>query len=316
MSARLHALRDAMSVRSQDLALRRLAEPVAPGEPELVIGQEQSWHGVSLRNIEMRWPSGRACHNITSRKAALWVLIEEVGGRYEHRANLSQPARTTCAGGHAMSLVPAGMEVWGCAQSIRFVQALQVTFDLETAGLALGDRPLAPAFDTPRLMFSNDSIVQIAKLLAAECGDASGHDGLYGESLATALCVELLRIGNTANRPAARGGLAPWQMRRITEYMQAHLSDAIQLSDFAQIAGMSRSHFSQVFRTTTGIPPHRWLLNARICRAQELLLDTKLPLAEVALSTGFADQSHFTKSFQRQIGTSPGTWRRSRRSGP
>jgi AraC family transcriptional regulator len=92
------------------------------------------------------------------------------------------------------------------------------------------------------------------------------------------------------------------------------LGDTIQLSDFAQLVRMSRSHFSHAFRMTTGMPPHRWYLNARICRAQELLMDTALPLADIALQTGFADQSHFTKSFQRQVGTSPGAWRRTTRS--
>ncbi len=102
-------------------------------------------------------------------------------------------------------------------------------------------------------------------------------------------------------------------MRRVSEYMEAHLAEALQLSDFAKLIGMSRSHFSQAFRRSTGMPPHRWHLNARIRRAQELLLDTGVPLADVAYQTGFADQSHFTKIFQRQIGTSPGVWRRERR---
>jgi len=292
----------------------RLPTLAVPGEPHVAVGQERTWSGVSVCTLEMRWPDGSACHEITSQKASLWIILEEVGGRYEHRVAPGEPLRQARTGTHAMSVVPAGMEVWGYSRGIRFVRALRVTFDLEQAGLALGDRRLGPAFAEPRLMFANDSLWQIATLLASECDKPRVVDRLYGESLSTALCVELLRLGATENRPMARGGLAPWQMRRITEYMEAHLSDTIQLSDFAQLAGMSRSHFSQAFRTTTGMPPHRWHLNARIRRAQELLLDTALPLVEIALRTGFADQSHFTKSFQRQVGTSPGAWRRTRRN--
>jgi AraC-like DNA-binding protein len=114
--------------------------------------------------------------------------------------------------------------------------------------------------------------------------------------------------------PVARRDLAPWQMRRITEYTEAHLGHAIKVADFARLAGMSRSHFSRAFRTTTGLPPHRWHLNARIRRAQELLLDNALSLVEIALETGFADQSHFTRCFQHQVGTTPGAWRRTRLS--
>jgi len=292
----------------------RMAKLDVPGEPQVAVGQERSWSGVSVCTMEMRWPDGSACHEITRSRASLWIILEEVGGRYEHRTAPNEPLRSVRTGTHVMSLVPAGMELWGYSRGIRFVRALRITFDLEQAGLALGDRRLAPAFAEPRLMFTNDSLWQIATLLANECDKPRGIDGLYGESLATALCVELLRLGAADNRPVARGGLAPWQMRRITEYMEAHLNETIQLSDFAQLAGMSRSHFSQAFRTSTGMPPHRWHLNARIRRAQELLLDTSLPLVEIALRTGFADQSHFTKSFQRQVGTSPGAWRRSRRN--
>jgi AraC family transcriptional regulator len=295
-------------------AVDRLPKQAPSGEPDVAPGQQLSWGGVSVCELDMRWPEGRARHEITSEQAVLWVVAEQVGGQYEHRTDPNKPPRSPRSGPRVMSLVPPGMELWGYASSIRFVRSVRLTFDLDKAGLALGDRRLGPAFATPRLMFASEPLWQMASLLAGECRKRRGLDGLYGESIATALCVELLRLGETGTQPMTRGGLAPWQMRRITEYMEAHLGDAIQLSDFAQLAGMSRSHFSQAFRTTTGMPPHRWHLNARIRRAQELLLDTGLSLAEIALQTGFADQSHFTKSFQRQAGTSPGAWRRTRRS--
>jgi AraC family transcriptional regulator len=310
MGREFHGMSGAASAIVYDSGSDRMSEMVLPGEPRIVAGPEGSWSGVTLRQTEMHWADGYACHELPCQSATLWVVLEEVGGRYEHRLSRSEPTPSPRAG--AMSLMPAGVELWGYARGIRFVRTLQLTFDMKAAGLVLGDRPLWPAFATPRLMFSSDPIWQITRLLAAESGKPGATDGLYGESLATALCVELLRLAGTENRPVARGGLAPWQMRRISEYMEAHLSDAIQLSDLARVAGMSRSHFSQAFRTTTGMPPHRWHLNARVRRAQELLLDTDLSLAELALETGFADQSHFTKCFQRQIGTSPGAWRRNR----
>jgi len=314
MEIAMHALRGATPLVLPGTVVDRLPKRVVSGQPEVVVGRELSWGGVSVCEMDMRWPDGRARHEITCKQAALWVVTEQVGGQYEHRTDPSEPLPSVRTGPRTMSLVPPDMELWGYAHSIRFVRSLRLTFDLERAGLALGDRRLGPAFAAPRLMFASEPLWQIVSLLAGECRKQSGTDGLYGESIATALCVELLRLGDAGSRPAARGGLAPWQMRRVTEYMEAHLGDAIQLSDFAQLVKMSRSHFSQAFRTTTGMPPHRWHLNARIRRAQELLLDTVHSLAEIALQTGFADQSHFTKSFQRQVGTSPGAWRRTRRS--
>ncbi len=306
--------RGATSVFLPRLDVARSQKRMTSGEPDVMLGQELSWGGVSVCQMDMRWPDGQACHEMTCGHAVLWVVTEQVGGQYEHRTDPNEAVRSSRPGPRMMSLVPPGASLWGYGQSIRLVRTLRITFDLERAGLALGDRRLGPAFAVPRLMFTSESLWQIAALLAGECNKDSGTDGLYGESIATALCVELLRLGDARNEPVARGGLAPWQMRRVTEYMEAHLGDAIQLSDFAQLVGMSRSHFSQAFRTTTGMPPHRWHLNARISRAQELLLDTSLSLADIALQTGFADQSHFTKSFQRQVSTSPGAWRRSRRS--
>lgn len=295
--------------------LRRRTRLRCPsGEPDVVVGEELVWGGVSICEMDLRWPDGFALHDITCQHPVLWVVTEQVGGQYEHRVDPNEPLRPARGGPRIMSLVPPGAPLWGYAHRIRFVRSLRVTFNLAKAGPALGDRRLDPAFAAPRLMFTSEPLWQMTRLLVGECGRRSGVDDLYGESLATALCVELLRLGGAANQPLARAGLAPWQMRRITEYMEGHLGDAIQVSDFAQLAGMSRSHFNQAFRATTGMPPYRWHLHARIRRAQELLLDATLPLAEIALRTGFADQSHFTKIFQRHVGTSPGAWRRTRRN--
>jgi AraC family transcriptional regulator len=62
------------------------------------------------------------------------------------------------------------------------------------------------------------------------------------------------------------------------------------------------------------LPPHRWLLARRIERAQELLLHSALSLDRIAAACGFADQSHFSRVFSRQIGIAPSAWRRQRRS--
>lgn len=112
--------------------------------------------------------------------------------------------------------------------------------------------------------------------------------------------------------PPARGGLAPWQERRAKELMSTHLARQIPLALVAGECRLSVSHFARSFKQCTGKPPHRWLLENRVERAKELLLDPEVSLAEVALDCGFSDQSHFTRVFSRTVGTSPGTWRRLR----
>ena len=78
----------------------------------------------------------------------------------------------------------------------------------------------------------------------------------------------------------------------------------------AEECGLSPRHFARAFRQSTGVPPHRWLMRHRVQRAKELLRRQALSLADIALRCGFADQSHFTRVFSREVGFSPGQWRR------
>lgn len=109
-----------------------------------------------------------------------------------------------------------------------------------------------------------------------------------------------------------RGGLALWQQRRVKEFVDANLDGNMTVMLLARACGLSTKHFSRAFRQSTGLSPHQWLLHRRIDRAKQLLRGT-LPLADLALACGFADQSHFTRVFTRAVGLSPGQWRRTHR---
>jgi AraC-like DNA-binding protein len=111
----------------------------------------------------------------------------------------------------------------------------------------------------------------------------------------------------------ARGGLAPWQESRAKEAMDANLDKEINIARLAYECGLSTSQFARAFRQSTGCPPHRWLLEQRIKRAQNLLLTSDRTLTEIARACGFYDQPHLTRAFGQVVGTSPGLWRRARR---
>ena len=113
--------------------------------------------------------------------------------------------------------------------------------------------------------------------------------------------------------PKARGGLAPWQESRAKEVMDVNLDKEITIARLAYDCGLSASQFARAFRQSTGFPPHRWLLQRRIKRAQDLLLTSNKTLAEIARACGFSDQSHLTRAFGQTVGTSPGLWRRIKR---
>ena len=113
--------------------------------------------------------------------------------------------------------------------------------------------------------------------------------------------------------PLARGGLSPGVLRRVREHIDANLEANVDLTDLAAIADLSRCHFARAFKQSVGGTPHRYLMHRRLEKAQELLGGTDLPLAEIALATGFSDQSHFSRRFRDHLGTTPSAFRRAQR---
>jgi AraC family transcriptional regulator len=106
------------------------------------------------------------------------------------------------------------------------------------------------------------------------------------------------------------GGLTPWQLRRSVEYMRQHMAHPVTTKEVAASIELSDSHFRKAFKIATGVSPHRWLLGIRVSEAQNLLKEGVISQSEIALATGFGDQSHFSRTFQRVIGVSPRVWQR------
>jgi len=103
----------------------------------------------------------------------------------------------------------------------------------------------------------------------------------------------------------SRGGLPPVVTQRICEYIESHLEQKIGLEGLAAMAGLSTHHFARAFNQSMGIPPHSYLLSRRLERAERMLRETQRPLSEIAVATGFSDQSHLARHFRRRTGMSP-----------
>jgi AraC-like DNA-binding protein len=108
--------------------------------------------------------------------------------------------------------------------------------------------------------------------------------------------------------------LSPPKLRRVIDFIETNLQDSIGLDDLAHAAGLSANHFLRVFKLTTGETPYHFLRARRLERARQLLADNAMPLAELALECGFANQAHFTAAFSREVGISPGRYRRAVRA--
>jgi AraC family transcriptional regulator len=111
---------------------------------------------------------------------------------------------------------------------------------------------------------------------------------------------------------SARGGLAPWQVREVTKYIDAELASTLRVNDCAAITGLSTSYFSRAFKISFGTTFRQYVARRRTERAQEMMLMTNEGLCQIALRCGFGDQSHFTRVYHAQVGSSPGSWRRQR----
>ena len=104
------------------------------------------------------------------------------------------------------------------------------------------------------------------------------------------------------------------EMQLCSEFADAHMETTLQVGTWAASIGMSAGEFSRRFVATTGLSPYRWFLNRRLDRAKHLLLSSDASLSQMAISLGFATQSHFTEAFRKYSGLSPARWKRFRKA--
>ena len=131
-----------------------------------------------------------------------------------------------------------------------------------------------------------------------------------GARAAALRLVAFLTAPAEANAACARGGLAPWQKRKVDRFLKEHLERPVQLSELAEQVLLSVSHFCRAFKETFGDTPHAYIVGLRLELAQELMLATEDPLSQIALACGLSDQAHLSKLFRRVMGETPNAWRR------
>lgn len=164
---------------------------------------------------------------------------------------------------------------------------------------------------SPRFGFADSQMAALMSNMHAEieAGCPMGH--LYGESLSLALRSYLSGRyaceGRKANELRSRLSLS--QVRRIQNFIDAHLADDLTVSKLALLVGLSPHYFSCVFKNTFGVTPHRYVLRQRIRKSRNLLANRRISILEVAMTLGFASQSHFTDVFRKATGTTPGRYR-------
>jgi AraC family transcriptional regulator len=210
--------------------------------------------------------------------------------------------------------VPGDLGIYPAYLSQKFCWAEEVEFFnlfLEPAFLAqVGyevfgrDRlELIPNFTT----LIDPLIQQICFALKTSLEIDGKNSSLYADSMAQALVVHLLSRYSTHSPKIqiSTGGLTQQQRKQIFEYIQVNLDRNISLAELAGILQLSPCHFAHLFKNSTGISPHQYLIRCRVERAKQLLTSDSLSIAVVAQTVGFASQGHFTYHFKRLVGMTP-----------
>jgi AraC-like DNA-binding protein len=158
------------------------------------------------------------------------------------------------------------------------------------------------------LQLAADEVVDsLARALTLAKATAAG--ALMEQHMAEAILTRVADISKATAVESRATGLAHWRLRRVVEMVDERLGDEISLADMAKAAGLSAMHFAGLFRVATGMRPCHYLQAQRVQRAKHLMRNSNVPLYDVALSTGFRTQAHFTTVFKRHEQVTPHRWR-------
>ena len=209
----------------------------------------------------------------------------------------------------SLDIVPEGtpLGVYGYDETEFIMLALEPGFVHEIAN----ESGLSDCELVRHLRIRDPQIEHIAFALKSELDAGCPSGSIYGDGLAVALAARLLgrysaHVTISHNCNALMSG---YTLRRVTDYIEDNLTKDLTLAEIAGVAHMSPHYFSRAFRKSTGIPPHRYVVDRRIEKAKTLLSNNQLPLVEVGLSVGFQNQSHFTTLFHKRTGVTPKVYR-------
>lgn len=276
----------------------------AAGEPSKLLGgmcrvlQRQIWGQAILQHIEF----GELLASNMQLERHLLVL--NVGGpaREEFWGDGQTPFAGTVPHNQLM-LVPAGL-----THSLRTAGGERVILEFTPELVAaMGPQDLRP--ELKHVARSCDAFARFMLLALLEEARIPSPVNTLAADHAVAALLQYLFAHGMAEQPVRGVSLPSPKLRRVLDFAAAHLDKPLSLQALSQLVGMDVYRFVRAFKQTTGTSPHRYLLQLRVARAKELLRERSLSIAQIALLTGFATQSHFSVTFRRIAGMTPGSYR-------
>jgi AraC family transcriptional regulator len=266
------------------------------------------WHGLRVEH-NSRQPASDIVHPPLE---CLWLMLtgETFPERTEHRCD---DARHNGDGlPHAVNILPPGIESqWRWRSTIESTHyQLSPALVAKVAEEAFDLDPARVHFPVRYYDRSSPQVIDTLTALRRELLTGGPGSRLCAESLANVLVVHLIR--QMSNRQGSNGvirgsggRLARHVLQAVEEYIHAHLDKNIALADLADVAQLSEFHFARLFKQTTGLPPHQYVIHQRVERAKRLIAAGGLSLAQIAIDVGFSDQSQFNRHFKRLVGVTP-----------
>ena len=280
----------------------RLAHLISPSS----LINSHPWDGVLLENH--RLSPGQRVEAVNDRHV-LWLWRTSYSGEY------AGPGRSSlrCSGGHgAITVTPVGIvPTW---HSHTPSQVILCALDSNFIGTVLSEldrRPSAKPIMRPK--FQDSAIRRLMTLLLEELEAGSPSGKLYGDSLAHALAIRYLRLGERVRHERVHSrvsALPPYALKRVLERIEHSFRSEVSLASLAQEAGYSRGHFLKMFRASTGVTPHRYVLQRRVDHARSLLEKRGREIIDIAAECGFSSQAHLTQVLREYVGVTPAEYRR------
>jgi AraC family transcriptional regulator len=276
---------------------------IAPAE--IVHRTSTQWDGIIADSVEF---TRREPISYRLRPRGHMLIISERQTRDEGETSIEGlPKSTVHEFSHKLSFVPAGHEFYGW-QKPRVLPRFTYLHLNPKSRLLQSELRFSEVELKPRLFFFDQNLWDSALKLKAQVGQDNAS--AYAEALALVIAHELIRL-ERGFQPVVevRGGLAPWQQKRVAEYIEDHLGEDISLRTLADVVRLSTYHFAHMFKDSFGEPPHRYVTGRRLVRAKSLL-EGKMTITEIGRALGFVETSSFTAAFRRSAGLTPSSYRR------
>jgi AraC family transcriptional regulator len=262
----------------------------------LAAGSAPGESGVSILRVDFR---GSAHFSATPRHHLIWFQMSPRAAHFACRLANRAVSHDVPAG--SLSICPAGIDC--AAEAGESVAAILVAIDPGRLALAAAEDSAPEPQLIGRFSGRDMTLLELARILVRESAEGYPNGPLFWNEIADSFTDSLLARHTSAIDSRPRGQLGQQVLRRIRDHVLAHIDEPIEVAALARIASRSPFHFSRVFARSVGMTPHRYVIHLRLQAAIELVRAGH-GLAEIAMRTGFADQSHLSRWVRRVHGVS------------